>query len=215
MCETLTCCLKWTEVPFADKLTWIVARASSRMFGGKELARNAEWLKATQDFAMDGFIGAQKIKQYPRIIRPFVAPFIAELRRIPKHHETVRKAVSSILSARGYEPTKPIGLRTTSKPSDFLQWMIDDAQPGEEKPEFLAEILLKISFAALHTSAASPMQLVYDLCEHPEYIAPLREEVENIMKEYPVLNQLALGKMPKLDSFMKESLRFNPLLLGE
>lgn len=185
------------------------------MFGGKALASNASWLDATQGFAMDGFVGAQKLKQYPEFAKPLVAPFIPELRRIPKHHEAVRKAVKDILDARGYDPKKPVGQRTTSKPDDFLQWMIDDAQPGEESPEFIAEILLKISFAALHTSAASPMQLVCDLCEHPEFIQPLRDEIEQVMVEHPILDKRAFSKMRKLDSFMKESLRFNPLLLGK
>lgn len=59
------------------------------------------------------------------------------------------------------------------------------------------------------------MRAVYDLREHPEYVAPLREEIGRVMEEHPVLDKRALGKMRKLDSFMKESLRFNPLLLGE
>jgi cytochrome P450 len=172
------------------------------------------WLLATLNFAMDGFVGAQKIKQYPKIFRPVVAPFIKELRRIPKHYEIVRSSVKKILNARGYAPGKPAS-KGVDQLNDFLQWMIDDAKGEEQGPDFLADILLKISFAALHTSAATPTQLVYDLCERPEYIAPLRAEVEEVLKEHPTLDKRAFRKMRKLDSFMKESLRFNPLLLGE
>jgi cytochrome P450 len=184
------------------------------MFGGQQLANNTAWLKATLDFATDGFVGAQKIKQYPKPIRPVVARFIPELRRIPKHYDVVRSAVKDILRTRGYIPGKSKEGKADT-PSDFLQWMIDDAKGEERDWDFLADILLKISFAALHTSAATPMQMVYDLCEHPEYITPLRKEIREVSTAYPTLDKRALGRMRKLDSFMKESLRFNPLLLSK
>jgi hypothetical protein len=185
------------------------------MFGGIPLARDEAWLKATLDFATDGFIGAQKIKQYPSFIRPIVSKFIPEITRIPKHYDIVRNSVGKVLKARGYQPGKPINSKRGEVPQDFLQWMMEDAKDEEQDPNFLGDILLKISFAALHTSAASPMQLVYDLCEYPEYIAPLRKEIEEVMAEHSHLGKRALGKLKKMDSFMKESLRFNPLLLGK
>jgi cytochrome P450 len=162
------------------------------------------------NFAMDGFIGAQKIKAYPHILRPFVAPFIKELKRMPHHYHVASKTVVPILEAR--EKMKP-----ESRPCDFIQWMADDAKGAEENDKtFLASIQLKIMFAALHTSAAAPAQLVYDLCHMPEYIEPLRQEIEDVLRDYEgVPSKPALMKMYKLDSFMKESQRHNPLLLSK
>ena len=166
-----------------------------------------DWLNASLNFATDGFIGAQKIKTYPKILRPILARVLPEVRRIHNHYAVTRSAVKKILSDR--EGAK-------KKPDDFLQWMVEDAQGEEKNLDFIADILLKVSFAALHTSAATPMQLVYDLCLHREYIEPLRNEVEEITREFGgILDKRALGKMRKLDSFMKESLRFNPLLLSK
>ncbi len=190
----------------ADKLLWVVARASSRMFGGKSLARNNDWLNASLNFAMDGFMGAQKLKTYPRVLRPLLARTLPEIRRIHNHYDVTRRAVQSILDSRkGISESK----------NDFLQWMMEDAQGDEKDPKFLADILLKVSFAALHTSAATPMQLIYDLCEHPEYVEPLREEIRQVRAEHSNLDKRALGKMSTLDSFMKESLWFNPFLLSK
>lgn len=197
--------LEWVEVSMATTLLLVVARASSRMFGGLALSRNRPWLDAMSDFASDGFIGAQKIKRYRRLFRPLVAPFIPELRRIHKHYDTARREIVPLLDAREKQATKP---------SDFLQWMVDDAQGEELDRNFIADILLKMSFAALHTSAATPMQLIYDLCVMPEYIAPLRAEVEEMLATHGRMDKQGLLKLQKLDSFMKESLRFNPLLLS-
>jgi len=192
----------------SDQMLQIVARASSRMFGGLALSRHKPWLKSTADFARDGFVGAQKIKRYPTFLRPLVSYFIPELWRIRRHYQIAREAIVPILKSRE-------GQHPTEKPSDFLQWMTDDAKGDETGHEFIADILLKMSFAALHTSAATPMQLIYDLCSMPKYIDPLRQEIEDLLASRSPTDKQALMKLPRLDSFMKESQRFNPLLLGK
>lgn len=65
---------------------------------------------------------------------------------------------------------------------------------------------------------------LYDLAAHPEYVAPLREEIEQVIAEdgYEVdgsgmknLKKQSLPKLKKLDSFLKESQRFSPPGLGK
>ena len=142
----------------------------------------------------------------PASYTPLVVLFIPEIGRIKKHHEIARQAVIPLLRARHKQGEKPV---------DFLQWMSDNAQGKEKDQRFLAFIQMQITFAALHTSATAPMQVLYDLCCWPEYIAPLREEIERVTKEHGTLNKSALLKLVKLDSFMKESQRLNPLLLSD
>ena len=92
--------------------------------------------------------------------------------------------------------------------------MLESARGEENEDEFIASIQLKLRFAAIPTSAAAPTQILYDLCARPEYIAPLLCEVEEVVAEYGVMNKQALLTLVKMDSFMKESQRFNPLLLS-
>ena len=177
------------------------------MFGGLDLSRNQEWVDATIKFAVDGFVGSQKIKAYPAMLKPIAATFIPELRRMSGHYQTARKVVIPILEARE---------RIAAEACDFLQWMVEDAHEDEKAKEFIAEILLKMSFAAIHTSAATPMQLIYDLCMKPEYIDPLRNEIADTIPTYRTrLDKQDVAKLYKLDSIMKESLRFHPLLLSQ
>lgn len=49
----------------------------------------------------------------------------------------------------------------------------------------------------------------------PEYIQPLRQETEEVLAECGTWNKQALLTLAKMDSFMKESQRFNPLLLSK
>ncbi|KAI9653419.1 MAG: hypothetical protein M1821_007084 [Bathelium mastoideum] len=197
-------CDDYTEVRMAEPFVKIVARVTSRMFGGTQLSKNDEWVNSAIHFAEDGFVGAQTIKRVPFILRPIVAKLVPALRRIKIHHQTARRAILPMLDERS---------RMEKKPNDFLQWMTDEATGPEQSKDFLAMIQLKLSFAAIHTSAAAPMQLLYDLCAMPEYIEPLREEIVSTLKEYGRLSKPALAKLVKLDSIMKESQRFNPLLL--
>ena len=190
----------------AQRFVDMVARVTSRMFGGRRLSKNDEWVESTTKFAEDGFIGAQTIKSIPFVLRPLVAKFIPALRRIKLYHKRARDVIIPLLNERE---------ETGEKPMDFLQWMTDSARPEEQSKEFLAIIQLKLSFAAIHTSAAAPMQLLYDLCAMPEYIEPLRQELETVLKEFGSLTKQALSKLKKLDSIMKESQRFNPILLSK
>ena len=54
------------------------------------------------------------------------------------------------------------------------------------------------------------MQALFDLAGRPEYVAPIREELEQIISEQGGEMQLSprsLGKLQKMDSFLKESQR--------
>ncbi|KAF1847371.1 cytochrome P450 monooxygenase [Cucurbitaria berberidis CBS 394.84] len=197
-------CNDWTEVPVVDRITQIVARVSSRMFGGTTLSENAEWVQASIDFALDGFVGAQKLKKIPKIFRPVASRFIPEITKIAGHYRAAEKASMDMIEQRR---------RTGERASDLLFWMDQQAVGPEKDPKFLASILLKVSFAAIHTSAAAPSQLIFDLCQYPEYVEPLRQEYRNVLDREGRISKQGYLRMPKLDSIMKESQRFNPLLL--
>lgn len=49
---------------------------------------------------------------------------------------------------------------------------------------------------------------LYNLAVHPEYIAPLREEIESLVASIG-WQKMTITKMWKLDSFLKESLRMH------
>lgn len=184
----------------------IVARVSSCMFGGKTLSHNKEWLQSSIAFAIDGFIGAQKLKKYPEFLKPVAARLIPEVRNIANHYAAAEAAAIPLLEARR---------RTGEKAMDLLYWMAEQAKGEEQDLKFIAGILLKVSFAAIHTSAAAPAQLIFDLCERPEFVEPLREEVESLVGADGLIDKVGFSKMVKMDSFMKESQRFNPLLLSK
>ncbi|KAF5027080.1 hypothetical protein F66182_792 [Fusarium sp. NRRL 66182] len=195
--------LDWTPVPVVDIMTKIVARVSSHMFGGSTLSHNQKWVDASINYTVDRFHSARKLKQFPRILRPLVARLLPEVRRISSYYATADEASIPLLRARR---------RTGEKAADLLYWLAETGQAEGLELEMVAGFLLKAGFAAIHTTGATVAQLVFDLCAHPEVIEPLRDELESVGGPDGQIDKSGFHKMAKMDSFMKESQRFNPLL---
>ncbi|KAL9051535.1 MAG: hypothetical protein Q9162_005964 [Coniocarpon cinnabarinum] len=197
----------WQVVDAGELFLGMIARITSRMFAGKDLSHHETWVATSIAFAIDGFVSAQTLKRYPSLLKPVVAIFLSSLRRIKQHHRTAQQAICPIIETR-----KADGAH---KSVDAVQWMMDEAKEGESDSKFIANIVLKLSFASIHTSSGVLLNILYNLCYRAEYIEPLRTEARKVLDEEGQWNRNALEKLVKLDSFMIESQRFSPLLLSE
>ncbi|KAG6329270.1 hypothetical protein ID866_9819 [Astraeus odoratus] len=81
----------------------------------------------------------------------------------------------------------------------------------------LTQRIITINFATLHVTMdpgnklrQTFTQALYNLAANPQCALLLREEVERIVEEYGWTKQ-ALGKMRRVDSFLKETLRYEGL----
>ena len=139
----------WTEINVVERITKVVARVSSCMFGGTHLSENAQWVDASIAFAVNGFHGAQKIKKFPHFLRPLAQYFIPEIRAIAAHYREAEKAAIPILKRRQ---------ETGEEALDLLYWMSDQAKGSEKDMKFIASILLKVN--AILGSAVSPVMVL-------------------------------------------------------
>jgi len=87
--------------------------------------------------------------------------------------------------------------------------MMDEANPRDSQPDKLAHRQLVLSLAAIHTTTMAAAQAINDLCQHPEYVDSLREEITEVLEDGK-WEKTTLNKMRKLDSFIKESQRLSP-----
>lgn len=58
------------------------------------------------------------------------------------------------------------------------------------------------------------VQAIFELAGRPEYVLPLREEIRTCVEERGGFTKEGLNAMHKLDSFIRESQRWNPLDAG-
>ncbi|KAJ7774462.1 cytochrome P450 [Mycena maculata] len=84
--------------------------------------------------------------------------------------------------------------------NDLISWLLDEARRHPRRRTGMALNRKKIQ-GFLHA--------LYNLASNLGYVQPLREEIESVTKSEG-WTKAAMGKMVKLDSFLKESARFVP-----
>ena len=109
----------------------------------------------------------------------------------------------------------------------MLMWLMDEAKGVERSVEGVARRMLLVNFASIHsTSLASHdllsphlmrscllyvqslTQILYRLLANPEYIEPLREEIDAVIKEEG-WTKAGIDKMYRLDSVFRETQRLD------
>lgn len=187
----------------------IISRISARVFLGPDNCRNEEWLTTTAEYSESLFITGFILRVFPNFLRPFVAFFLPSYRTLLRNVSSGRRIIGDIIRSRKGQQ----GLEADTD-QDILQWMVDFATGNEKSPDNIAQRILILSLASIHTTAMTLTHAMYDLCARPEYFEPLRQERIDVLGDGG-WEKTALNKLHKLDSFLKESQRFNPVFLCE
>ena len=94
----------------------------------------------------------------------------------------------------------------------MLQWLIEaEIDNKGEGLDRLPDMMVGLNFASIHTTSMVFIHALYDLTSRPEYVDPLRQEIESSLSSAGGWTHGTLLKMYKLDSFLKESIRCHPL----
>ncbi|RDW59458.1 hypothetical protein BP6252_12545 [Coleophoma cylindrospora] len=218
---------EWKEMWVYGDVLQTVSRLSARTFVGYPLCRDEEWINKTINLTTDTLEGVNAIKKYHPWIRDIAAPFIPELRRIKENQKFIanklRSQVTSIIAAAkesGDFQKKPAGEdvsneEVTDENHNLVHWVIKNFKdPEKVTAEEVGLVEIGVAFAAIHTTSMALSFAIFDLAARPEYIPELRKEIEGVIAEenYPdrKLRKTSMPKLKKLDSFVKESQRWNP-----
>ncbi|THC96489.1 hypothetical protein EYZ11_004033 [Aspergillus tanneri] len=91
---------------------------------------------------------------------------------------------------------------------DCIQWILESSPRKQPcSAEHVVHELMAIWFGSVHALSTTITFAIHDLCLHPEYIDPLRNEIETQYDEFERTGQ----GLPLLDSFIKESARLTPV----
>ncbi|KAF8906747.1 cytochrome P450 [Gymnopilus junonius] len=169
---------EWISISTLDTAMKSVSRTSNRLFVDLPLCRNADFTKLAEDFTMDVIGGGLIINVFPDILKPLVKNIVT---RVPR---SIQRAISH---------TGPLFQAQMEKV---------EREQGElpERPEAQDPSRRNI----YDLSALTP--LLYDLAAYPQYVEPMREEVQMILGAEGWTKTSVLG-LHKLDSFIKESQR--------
>ncbi|KAH6674967.1 cytochrome P450 [Halenospora varia] len=197
-------CQDWTPVKVQPTMLRMIALLSGRVFVGPELNRNEDFLKCIIGYTIDSFMAANKIRPYHPIYRPFIKSFVAEYGAVQRQLATMTAMVRPLVEKR-------MRKEESNGRATMIDWNMKNSPASKQQSlEYQAQQQLQVSFAAIHTTAKLMTNICFDLAARPEYLQPLRDELQNVLTSDGVLTKNNLVKLKKMDSFMTESQRHSP-----
>ena len=205
--EYMPPCEDWTEVSINSKLVDVVAKVSGSIFVGPELSKNTEYLDASRNYTIDLMMAVAAVKKSQPWLKPIMAPRMPEIIKLREREAKAIQMLQPIIEERiKRKATDP----NWQDPDDMVQWMINRVD-GKATVEKIAIWQLGLIFAAIHTTTMTVTNILYTLVSTPEYIKPLRDEIRQAMADNGgTITFPALQQMQRLDSYMKEAIRFYP-----
>ncbi|KZF26778.1 cytochrome P450 [Xylona heveae TC161] len=201
---------EWKSMKAFSGIKRIVAAVNSVLFVGEPLASNPTFVDAALQFPNDAFTTAEVIRMLPAVLS---APISALMTRRSAAIKTMRNFLFPLVEERISK--YPRDTDAAEKPLDCVQWLIDSIP--KDRPWPTEKIVAKICalwFGSVHQLAMTLTFALYDLGTYPEYVDPLRKELEmhNTESELSSLKERwrAFDRLPVLDSFLKESARLHP-----
>ncbi|KAL4076645.1 cytochrome P450 [Scleroderma yunnanense] len=188
---------EWKSVPVAETTQILISRMFNRIMVGLPLCRDPDWLDLTMKVTIAVIIEGLLIGLFPDFMAPLAAKFITKtslrVRRGAKHLDDIIRDRQRYMQECGEE--------WADKPNDILQWCLDHGE--ETTVPLLSTRLLGFAFVSMLAFA----KVLCVLAKNPQYVQPLREEVKMAINEHG-WTKGGIAEMRKVDSFIKETLRF-------
>ncbi|KAI4863164.1 ent-kaurene oxidase [Hypoxylon rubiginosum] len=200
-------CEEWTPFKIQPFMIRTVARLSGRVFVGPALNRVEEWMDVSINFAITAFIAVIKLQFFPPWMRPVAQYLVSELGTIRKDLAKAEAMITPIIDERLRDSETP----GYEKPDDYVQWLLD-ALPEDQKRDYFiqAKLQLLLSAASIHTTGNLTTDCIYDLAVHQDMQEILREEAREVFSDDETwARKDSMGRLKKLDSFIKESQRLS------
>ncbi|EUC27913.1 hypothetical protein COCCADRAFT_63227, partial [Bipolaris zeicola 26-R-13] len=199
----------WQAINVHTPILQLVAKINSRVFVGLELSQNVEWVDAIINYTVQLMTAVKKLLDCPAFLRSAVQYLLPEIRTIHQSLASCCRLLQPILEERRRNLAKP----SFKKPADMIQGVIDYAPQGQGSIlEFQGRSQMILGLASTHTTSITLQNALYDLAAYPQYLQPLRDELEDMIEQDggKLLTKSFL-MLRKMDSFLRESQRMNPI----
>ncbi|KAI1132438.1 cytochrome P450 [Nemania abortiva] len=191
--------------PVYPVIVKLVVLSNAVSFFGKDLAKNDQFLVSALAYIEETLMCAEIVRLLPKAAAPYIGRLIA---RYNTSHETIYSTLLPIAEQRCQERDLAILGRKVPEHADCIQWIMETA-PRQKPwtPTRVVHELMAIWFGSVHALSTTITFAIHDICVHPEYVGPLRNEAN---QGYAQFERTGVG-LPLLDSFIKESARLTPV----
>lgn len=195
----------------------VLARIVGKMIVGNPACRTPEWMDLAEHFTEDFVAASILMRLIPKWLHPLVTNLIPQRRRLVNRLREASKVTESCV-ARFKEAKKKRAQGVDVNDEDnMVAWILENVEDQDYVLKNLAKIVVVMLVPAAHTTAMGISNLLFDLCDNPEWDAKLYEEIANVTKEHGKIGENLqmkewVSKLELLDSFFNESQRLsNPL----
>ncbi|GJJ09828.1 hypothetical protein Clacol_004052 [Clathrus columnatus] len=196
----------WKAVSTHSVCQLITGRAANRSYiTDPSIYRDPGYLRVMMSFAKSAIQGGTILRFFPDFVKPIIAPIVTN---VPASINTATRYLSKTIESRMKNYEK-YGSDYPEKEDDMLSWFIDLVDQEDRNLRHLIMCILHVNAAAINTTSMSMYAALNALASHPEYIEPLREEIQSVVADYG-WSKVSMGRMQKLDSFLMEAMRFCP-----
>ncbi|KAI1114784.1 cytochrome P450 [Nemania sp. NC0429] len=195
------------DLPAYELNRKILCKLNGYSFLGNELAENEIFMTKIMEYNNLVIRTAEILRLLPRFLKKLVGPYLGQHKNV---QDTIFSMIHDVVSRRMEERRlSPNGEISAPPPNDMIQWIIETAPAHLQwGPRRVTYEIIAIWFGAFHALSMVVTYALFDLCENPEYVEPLRAEVESA--EFDDFMRTTKG-LPLLDSFIKESSRVSPI----
>ncbi|KAJ8508402.1 hypothetical protein ONZ45_g9316 [Pleurotus djamor] len=169
--------------------------------------RDPDYVDPNIKFTIQVMVVAILLNNIPFIFRPIIGPLLSPMSRAIKR---TKRHLEPLVIQR-MKDDADLGADRKDRPNDLITWLLDaDVPEFEKNATAYVKRILMVNFAAVHSSANTFTQALLQLAGRPEYIEPLRTEVESVIGQEG-WSKATMGKLHKLDSFIRECIRWEGL----
>ena len=157
------------------------------------------------------------LRLFPEFMKPVIGPLVTLPNRL--HYSRCSKHLVPVIQERinSIREKQQNPGSSFKEPNDFITWSIHASQKApdlhERTADMISKRLLATAFAAIHTSAITITNVLFDLAAAPKgrgYLEGVREEVERMLaEEHGNWTKAGLAKLVRTDSALRESMRIS------
>lgn len=207
---------EWTVMNSYTLFASVTAEVISSVFIA-ELGKNKGWTSLISEMTPRFFRTARDLRVVYSSRWEWLAPwFHTETKAVWATRKNIPRLLSPIYAER---LARKISSKDSAneQPNDALQWLLNahKKQTGTDMTlEGMTNEQIFLAMVSIHTTSYTAINIIYDLLAYPEYIEELQTEIELVWAQHGRWTKKSLAQLTKLECFMKESQRINPISLG-
>ncbi|KAF5532710.1 cytochrome P450 monooxygenase [Fusarium phyllophilum] len=188
-------------------------RIGSRYWFGVSAPKTDDWVSAYRGARKSVISATITTFLFPKLLLPLARPLLYWFDRKFICFKNQLKEMARITADQcGDSLFEPAIKDTVPLYHNMVRYLRSDNLEEDLDREIQSQFHATLFFFSTLTENLT--QLLIDLAMNPEHVDELREELESVSSgDLPTLQ--SLGELKKLDSFLKESQRFNSLIMSE